>query len=638
MSFIFTGASLEDHRGIDDVEGDYAYANDGIDVPAGTSQYLAQKQFDNVQYRRYQYHRVRQGYGAGFTFSPSSTANFYVRGFHAGYTEDANKHEFILDNLGHNIASIDSSGNYDATQAGAHYANINTREKLGNDLVEIGGNTLINDKVQLDARLSWTKGYDKWPYSINMKFYNPNPIDVIYNNSNAKLPTYQTPGVDLTDPALYTTASGDNGPSRNTDVENAGVINAAFPLANQGVLKFGASARRSTRKGQQYAADLNPVSQNLADYVSGPDQTFYNDNYNIGPSPNYAMLLAVPQTPVTADPSTFEDDNENVSAGYIQYSGTFGKLNLIGGLRIESTDGTYRANAITTDALGNTIITPTSVAHSYTNHFPDISLKYAYSDTLQLRFAFSTAIARPGFNQIPAARFIDLYNAIPRISQGNPDLKPTLGHSIDLYASHFLPNDGVLSGGVFYKAFQDYISTTETNSTNVAGFVGQTVYLTTYSNIGSAHVEGVELEYSQQDFLPHALSGLGFDVNLTYVKSRGEIRPGEQSELPQTSPFSYNAAIFYSAGPAFLKLAASYVSRNLWVVGGDPSTDQYSQPRFRLDFGSQFNLSNKLQLYFDVKNITNTHLEFTYTKSKLFPIQNEFYDRDYLLGLRLNFS
>ena len=45
-----------------------------------------------------------------------------------------------------------------------------------NGLVEIGGNTLINDKVQLDARLSWTKGYDRWPYSINMKSYNPNPI------------------------------------------------------------------------------------------------------------------------------------------------------------------------------------------------------------------------------------------------------------------------------------------------------------------------------------------------------------------------------------------------------------------------------------------------------------------------------
>ncbi len=39
----------------------------------------------------------------------------------------------------------------------------------------------------------------------------------------------------------------------------------------------------------------------------------------------------------------------------------------------------------------------------------------------------------------------------------------------------------------------------------------------------------------------------------------------------------------------------------------------------------------------DVKNISNTHLEFTQTKSKDFPIQNEFYDADYLFGVRVRF-
>ncbi len=639
LSVIFTYGAEDDHRGIDDVEEDYAYANDGIDVPAGTSAFLGQKEFDNLQNRWYEYHRLRQGFGGGATFDPTPNSEIYLRGFHAGYSEVAHKQEFVLSNLGHNIASVSAGGSYDATQAQAHFVDINTHENLGNDLIEIGGDTLVADKIKLDGRVSWTGGYDRWPYSINTKFFDPNSLDVTYNNADPNHPTYSAAGVKLSDPALYTSASGSNSPSQTTDTEYAGVLNLSLPLDfahDEGVLKFGGEVRERERRNQQYAADLNPVSQNLTDYVSGSDIIYYNGLYNIGPQPSFDKLLSIPQGPVTADPSTFEHDNENIFAGYVQYSATFGRLDVVGGVRVEATDGTYRANTITTDSAGNTLVTPNSSSHSYTNVFPDISLKYAASDRLQFRLAFSTAVARPGFNQITAARSVDLQNAIPIVTQGNPNLKPTTGSSVDFYAEYFLPHDGILSAGVFYKGFQDYISTQEANSTTVPGFVGQTVDLTTYQNIGRAHVAGVELQYNQVfTFLPGLLSGLGVESNLTYVDLRGEIRPGEFHALPQTSPLSYNAAISYDKGPIDLKLAASYVSRNLWVVGGDPSTDQYSQPRLRLDFGAEYHFNDKVEFYFDAKNLTNTHLEFTYTQSKAFPIQNEFYDSDFMFGVRV---
>jgi len=256
---------------------------------------------------------------------------------------------------------------------------------------------------------------------------------------------------------------------------------------------------------------------------------------------------------------------------------------------------------------------------------------------LQFRAAFSTSIARPGFNQITASQSIDLSNAKPIITQGNPNLKPTIGHNFDLTASYFLPNNGTVYAGLFYKAFDDYIVSTEnTNALNVPGFVGQSVDLISFSNIGAARTEGVELEYTQQfDFLPDALSGLGFDGNLTYVASKGQIRPGEEHTLPQTSPFNYNAAIFYQNGPIYAKIAAAYVSANLWSVGSNAATDLYSQPRFRLDFHTSYDFTDQIQGYIDIKNITNTHLEFTQTNDRNFPVQNEFYDADYLFGIRI---
>ena len=232
---------------------------------------------------------------------------------------------------------------------------------------------------------------------------------------------------------------------------------------------------------------------------------------------------------------------------------------------------------------------------------------------------------------------MDLQNAVPIVTQGNPDLKPTLGRNFDLTASYFLPEGGIASVGLFYKKFSDYIVPTEqTNATDVSGFAGQRVNLISFSNVGGAYAEGVEFEYNQKFvFLPDPFENFGFEGNMTIVQSGGQIRPGEEHTLPQTSPFNYNAALYYEEGPLYLKLGASYVSANLWAVSGSDATDLYSQPRFRLDFGGSYNITSEVQLYLDIKNITNTKLEFTQTNDRNFPVQREFYDADYLLGVRV---
>lgn len=640
LSVIFSYGFEQDHRGIDDVEADYI--NDPTTVPPGTSAFLTNKAFDDLQNRWYQYHRSRQGFGGGFTYNPDPNTSIYLRGFNSGYSERAEKHEFVITGLADNIQSVDNtSGAFTSSGAQSRYSDITTKEDVGNELVEFGGNTLIADTVTMDARLSWTQGHDRFPYSINTRFSNPNPFDIVYNNTDAAHPSYQAQGgINLVDPALYTVASGSNSPTKNTDKEYGGVVNFSVPLpliGEGGVFKFGGSLRERSRRAQQFAADLNPASQNLTDYVSGPDVVYYDGRYNIGPQPVFSKLRAIPQSPVTADPSTTEHDNENIYAGYAQYNTSFGDFDILAGVRYEATKGTYRANTITTDALGNDTVTPNIVGHTYNDIFPDASVKYQATDDLQIRAAFSTAIARPGFNQITAARTVNLQNAIPVVTQGNPDLRPTLGRNFDLTASWFLPEGGIASIGLFYKAFSDYIvSTEQTNATNVSGFAGQRVDLISYSNVGAAHAAGVELEYNQKfEFLPDPLSDFGFEGNLTAIQSRGQIRPGERHTLPQTSPFNYNASLYFDNGPLDLKLGVSYVSTNLWAVGGSSATDLYSQPRLRVDFGGSYQITEEIQAYLDIKNITNTKLEFTQTNDSNFPVQREFYDADYLFGIRL---
>lgn len=315
---------------------------------------------------------------------------------------------------------------------------------------------------------------------------------------------------------------------------------------------------------------------------------------------------------------------------------TFDALTVLAGLRVENTDATYNANQIDQD--GN-LIGPSVNKQNYTDFFPDVNLKYKVTDDFQIHAAYSTGIARPGFNQITAARSLDFVNLV--VSEGNPDLKPTTAQNFDLTGEYYLPGGGLAAAGLFYKSFSDYIiPTVQLNVTNFPNPIlfGQNVEIDSFSNIGTARAQGVELQYVQQfKDLPAPLDGLGFDGNLTYVQSRGEIRTGEKHMLPQTSPFNYNAAIFYEKGPFDLRIAASYVSADLWQVGNDPGSDLYSQPRFRLDFGGSYSITDNIDYYVDVKNITNTKLEFTQTKSKDFPVQRELYDVDYLTGIRAHF-
>jgi len=627
FSVIGSYAYYDDQRGIDDVEEDYL--NDPAFPP---------KTFDDLQMRYYKYHRTRQGFGGGLTFDVSDDTTIFVRGIHAGYTELAFKHRLQLNGLGDSVTGIAPNGTISVDTAAARIAVTDSKEEVANDLVEFGGHTMLGE-VSADLRGSWTRGSDHFPYSDSFTFKDTNDIALDYNNRDSSHPSFATTdGTDLTNSGNYTKFSGTNGPSSNSDQEWAGKGDFSLPLefdGDEGVFKFGASVRERERKASASSADFTGGGS-YALFSHGPDRIYYNSAYNIGPSPDFGKLAALPQDPQVVDPTAFENDSENVYAGYGQYSATFGALSMTGGVRVEATEATYRANTV--DDSGT--VTPSISDRSYTNVFPDLNLKYQLTDDVLLRAVYSTAIARPGFNQITAAVNVDVPDAI--ISKGNPNLKPTTANAFDLAAEYYMPDGGLASIGLFWKLFDNYIVPTVQRNVDFpyAGAPGGVVLdaeIDSFQDIGSAHAEGIELNYIQHfTFLPDPFDGLGFEGNLTLVGSGGQIRVGEHHTLPQTSPINYNAALFYEKGPLTLRIAASSVSRNLWAVGGDDATDLYSQSRFRLDFGGSYDVTDNLQFYLDVKNISDTKLEFTQTPNRNFPVQREFYGPTYLTGLRLS--
>jgi TonB-dependent receptor len=662
FSAIATFSRYDYDRGVDDVEESYS---DTAGVP--------NKALQNLQMRRYgAYHDSVQGGGAELGYKADDQNKFYLRVLDSGYEEQVKKHFLTVTGSDGQTFTTGPDGNpvqvgtltvlpggtFQATNVTAHQQFTDDDEDLENQLFQIGGHSVVADTIKLDYRASWTRGSDSFRSAFFSDFVDPNAVVVNYNNTNPNAITFAPQGIDLRNPGLYYLNSYRSTPSQASDQEYAFAVDATAPAAiagYDGEAKFGLSARLRTRGFSQNNTTYVPGSPtNLANLVSGPNDIYYTGLYNLGPNiVNSAVngsglvpLFVGGITTVNGISSSatngdfinnqegFAHDDENVYAGYGEYTTQIGKLGLLGGLRIEGTEATYKANVGTTDPTGTFVtITPTTSTNSYVNLFPSLQAKYDVAQDLLARAAISTAIARPGFNQVSAAKTIDFSQQT--ISQGNPALQPATDLNFDVSLEYYLTKGGVIAVGGFEKIYDNFIVPTTALIDNFQG-TGQTFRSSTFKNISGSEVQGFEVQYTQQfTFLPEPFDGFGFDSNYTYNHSRGQIRPGEFEPLPSTSPQNFNAALFYEEGPVTTRLASSFVSRNLFAVGGDRNTDIFSSPRFRLDFQASYDLTKNLSASFALHNITNTKLEFTESEVASRPIQREFYDSDYLFSLRM---
>lgn len=617
----------EDQRGINDVEE--SYPSGGSLVPLST-----------LEERLYQYHRVTQGGTFELDYDPSEQFGLYAKGMSSGYWESADKHELLFNGLdgsnsGGALTSL-GNGNFLATNAGATQRYIDTAEQITSSVLTGGGHYDFG-AARLDFRGGYAYGSDTFTHSYTIDFASQNPFTAQYQDADPSHRTLSilTPGISAADPAQYALSRIRNQPSHAFDEEYSAGADLTIPtdfLSADDEAKLGGSVRLRDRGFDQTNYSGAPTGTlSLTQFANTAPQTYYNGWYNIGPDINHEAAIGSASYTGTYNIGSFARGTENVYAGYVQYNAHIGKLDLVGGVRVEATDGQEKAYLNNADTGAYTLNTTNQ---NYTDVFPSLQAKYQLDPALQLRASYSTGIARPGFNQISASTQESFANLT--VTTGNPNLKPQKANSFDVGADYDLPGGGEAGMGLFYKDFSNYIVA----SSYFGTYQGQAGYLfTSYQNIASSHADGVELKFSKPlTFLPEPFDGVGVDGNYTFIDSSAQLRPGEKDvRLPQTSPENYNLGLYYDKGPIYLRAAASYVSANLWGIGSSRETDIFSQGRFRLDVGASYQLSDNLQLYFDAKNLTNTKLQFTQGSSPNNPIQREFYDSDYLGGVRMKF-
>jgi len=612
----------EDRRGINDVEAS----------PSGAS-FLPLTELDP---RYYQYHRVRQGYSAELDYDPDADKGFYLKGLRSGYREDANKHELLLESLDGSY-KVNSDGSISSSKAKIYQYFVDRSETVTTSLITSGGHFMLGRAIKVDIQGAWNKGTDDQPKEYEDKF--SDKANVTYNLNNPSQPSYvvTSPGVNLADPTQFTLHSIADKASLNFDQEYSARVNFTIPVVAFGIsgeAKAGAAVRLRNNGVDNWETDANVPNNapQLSQFVTGKNDSF--GGYNLGSNINIDQVnnsvTSYTQSTDTVN-QAWSRDTENVYAGYAQYSARLDRLSVVGGVRVEATDATQLANLQNADT---DVYTPNKTRQDYVTLFPSVQGKYQMTQDLQLRAAFSTGIARPGFQQITASTTVS--DDAQTVTTGNPNLKPMIADNYDIGASYDLPQSGAAGLGLFYKSFSDYIVQTG----YLAPYQGQPAYLyTTFQNISSARAMGVEVNvYKPFTFLPSPYDGFGLIANYTYVNSASALRPGEKAdEMPGTSPENANVELSYDKGPISARIGTVYKSSNLFIIGATRDYDQFAAPRLQLDLGASYQIDQHFQVYFSAKNLTNSPLIYTQGQSSANPIQHEYYDATYYTGIRASF-
>jgi TonB-dependent receptor len=289
-------------------------------------------------------------------------------------------------------------------------------------------------------------------------------------------------------------------------------------------------------------------------------------------------------------------------AGYVEGHFEFGDFDIVGGARVERIDRAGANFAIPTVTLNAPtfqqeprstfaqagMISVNNVEATETTITPSFLINYRPRTNVVARLGYFRSTVHPSLQMLrrPTQYLIDLRPTNNRVilSEGNPDLEPTITDNFDLdVAWYFKDTPGLLRAAVFHKTVSnnftnlftsdvpadevrdrvlDYFAPLAASRPDLTAFNADTEFLYRRPENGEGGtIWGVELEAIRQfDFLPGFLSDFGFIGNVTYTSGdfptlvNGRDDNGDTivvelgRALQGQAPWTYNAGLTYAKG------------------------------------------------------------------------------------------
>ena len=265
---------------------------------------------------------------------------------------------------------------------------------------------------------------------------------------------------------------------------------------------------------------------------------------------------------VFSDPRLRDAFTEEVNfSAYLQAGAEFGKLDVVGGVRLDNVEVTAR-NLISpslVDEFGNTDLLFSEQNSrlvdqegSQTVILPRVALTYRQNDNLLVRAGYSVSVARPQIQNLSddsTARLTLLRTQGPNLNQpelavssGNPDLEPARTENFDLGVERYFDDVGQIKFGLFYKRIENALELNTLGGVDsLEGIVlpddprfqnlPDDIFISVTTPVNAddiSEIWGYEAVIERQlSFLPGFWSGFGVFANYTYTDSS------------KTQPFSF---------------------------------------------------------------------------------------------------
>lgn len=262
-------------------------------------------------------------------------------------------------------------------------------------------------------------------------------------------------------------------------------------------------------------------------------------------------------------PNVFTDEAE--WAAYVQTRFDFGKLELIGGVRMTQVDvdavQIFSPSFVDEDgnfdqAFADEFTEIVTDSATDTRWLPRILANYRYSNNFVVRAGYFKSVARPQISDLSSGTTISLFlppvfgpsgsQPLLSVQSGNPALEPSFTDNFDLSFERYYDDIGAIKLGFFYKKVENLFESVAfvTSESDQVEELLQGVRLPddprfALENLpGDLYVEktvpensgfdgtvwGIEAAIERQlSFLPGFWSGFGVFANFTYAESEKDI-------------------------------------------------------------------------------------------------------------------
>lgn len=325
---------------------------------------------------------------------------------------------------------------------------------------------------------------------------------------------------------------------------------------------------------------------------------------------------------------------------------------------------------------GNGSAVDTATPDAYTATLPSFNLSLSLKEDLIARVALSKAIYFPSLFDMRNTREYSLataftptdstqvptaMTAVPSGKGGNPNLKPEESKQLDLTLEWYYNKSTSLTFSAFYKDLNNLFRERNYATRVVNPLNGTPVDMTIRQQVneGSGTVSGFEIAYQQfYDFLPGAWSGLGSQINYTYVKPKDLADQSDSTSisvggdrnlfrnftglpLPGLSTDSLNLTAMYQYSGIEARLAYNWRSEYLVTRrDSDAFAPIYAKAAGYLDASIWYTLNDNWRIGLEGSNLLDTMTETTTQFNQAgvkTPKTFSTTDRRYALSVRASF-